>query len=70
MATGGFCRVKKCMSETKGRSSNWSRSSKPDKDEVLSPSSFPSDVRVNHWVSVIALLTVFLLIECSTTSQC
>ena len=52
MATGGgFPRLKQSKSETKQRSSNWPRSVSSDKDDSLSLTSFPSDIRINNWVS-------------------
>ena len=51
MATGGgFPRLKQSKSETKQRSSNWPRSVSSDKDDSLSLTSFPSDIRINNWV--------------------
>lgn len=49
MATGGgFPRLKQSKSETKQRS-NWQRSVSSDKDDSLSLTSFPSDIRINNW---------------------
>ncbi|XP_076446756.1 uncharacterized protein LOC143284040 isoform X2 [Babylonia areolata] len=50
MATGGgFPRLKQSKSETKQRSSNWPHSVSSDKDDSLSLTSFPSDIRINNW---------------------
>lgn len=50
MATGGkFPRLKQSKSETKQRS-NWQRSVSSEKDDALSLTSFPNDIRINNWV--------------------
>ncbi|PVD34338.1 hypothetical protein C0Q70_05609 [Pomacea canaliculata] len=49
MATGGkFPRLKQSKSETKQRS-NWQRSVSSEKDDALSLTSFPNDIRINNW---------------------
>ena len=63
MATGGgFPRLKQSKSETKQRSSNWPRSVSSDKDDSLSLTSFPSDIRINNWVSTASLSQTALLL--------